>query len=63
MKRFLALLAVVTLAMALQAPQPIPPYPGDGNSQHDGQPNHCQSHTDRYQANCDCKAKSCEHTM
>jgi len=56
--RYLLSLLVVVAALALQS-TPIPPYPGDGNSQHDGQPMWCQnSETGGFKANCSCVDKA-----
>jgi hypothetical protein len=51
-------LLLVTLAFALQLP--IPPFEGDGNPQHDGQPKWCQSHDDSHVHNCDCRKMECD---
>ncbi len=57
-KKLLSLAAVAVAAIALQAPapKPIPPFEGDGNSQHDGQPAFCvnSDHTG-WKHNCTCK--------
>ncbi len=51
----LVLLASLTLG-AFQQPQPIPPYPGDDNPQHDNQPSWCQNaDSGGHAANCSCK--------
>jgi hypothetical protein len=52
---------MIVAVWALQSPRPIPPFEGDGNSQHDGQPKFCQnSDTGGYVANCRCKPSSME---
>jgi len=50
-------------ALAIQdAPRTIPPYPGDDNPMHDGQPAWCQNKDGNgYLANCGCK-RSCDET-
>lgn len=46
----------LTVVVAWQTPQPIPPFEGDGNPQHDGQPKFCQNVDSKTHArNCDCK--------
>lgn len=46
---------MLTSLLAFQSGE-IPPYPGDGNPQHDGQPMHCQNyHDSMFKANCDCQ--------
>lgn len=51
-----ALLLLVGALLAWQGPQPIPPFEGDGNSQHDGQPKWCSNvDTKTHSANCSCK--------
>jgi hypothetical protein len=51
----LAFTLLLVGAFALQEPVPIPPFEGDGNSQHDGQPQWCQSKDeDGFKANCSC---------
>lgn len=60
MKRLL-LLALAAGSLAFQEPQPIPDYPGDGNSQHDGQPAFCTNVTGKYKANCQCKSMNENH--
>lgn len=50
------LLFLVGALLAWQGPKPIPPFEGDGNSQHDGQPAFCVNHdTKEWVHNCDCK--------
>lgn len=57
--QILALLVTLLLALAFQAPQPIPPYGGDDNPQHDGQPQWCQNNdTGGHLHNCSCKPSS-----
>jgi hypothetical protein len=54
----LAFSLTVFAALALQQAQPIPPFGGDGDSQHDGQPAWCQnSDSGGYTHNCDCQPK------
>lgn len=55
-KTVLAVLLLLTSSVALQSPQEVPVFEGDGNSSHDGQPKWCQN-TDGggYKANCECK--------
>ncbi len=54
--KLLVLLALVTAALALQQ-TPIPPYPGDDNPSHDGQPMFCQNDdTKQHAHNCECLA-------
>lgn len=53
-----ALLFLVGGLLAWQGPKPIPPFEGDGNSQHDGQPRFCQNvDTKDFLKNCDCMPK------
>jgi hypothetical protein len=59
MKLLLSLL-LVTLAFAFQLPQPIPPFQGDGNPQHDGQPRWCQNKDDAHLHNCECMKTACD---
>ena len=57
MKRcILAVFLLVGAGVALQGPQPIPPYPGDDNPQHDGQPMFCVNvDTKEHVHNCACR--------
>jgi len=57
LRRFvLACGLTIFTALALQQAQPIPPYEGDGDSQHNGQPAWCQnSDTGGYTHNCECQ--------
>ncbi len=50
------------LAALLQQrqPLPIPPYAGDGNPQHDGQPEWCQRESNHYKANCEKCERTCD---
>jgi hypothetical protein len=63
----LAAILLAFIAFALQAPQPIPPYAGDGNPLHDGQPAWCQNNdTAEYAHNCECMSmtdETCEKGM
>lgn len=61
MKRILSavlLLALAVSATAWQKPK-APPFPGDGNPQHDGQPLVCINHSNgkyaKYAKNCSCR--------
>ena len=60
--KYALLLAVVFLAFAQQGQ--IPPYEGDGNPQHNGQPKFCQNvDSPQYVHNCECQDmadKSCD---
>ncbi|HXK07837.1 MAG TPA: hypothetical protein VMS37_35920 [Verrucomicrobiae bacterium] len=59
LRRFvLAFSLMIITAVALQQAQPIPPFEGDGNSAHDGQPAWCQNaDSGGYTHNCDCQPK------
>lgn len=63
--RILSALLVFALALAAQReqpPKPTPPFPGDGNPQHNGQPMHCQNHDHNgWLHNCDCRAEEADH--
>ncbi len=65
--RRISISAVMLLAAVLLAQQPIPPFEGDGNEQHDGQPKFCVNHDHSgYIHNCSCKGmanKDCENEM
>jgi len=53
--RGLFALLLICAAFALQGPAPIPPYEGDGNPSHDGQPQWCQNvDSPANKGNCDC---------
>ena len=55
------MLLVLALALTGFDKQPIPPFPGDGNPDHDGQPLFCQNYSDKtVDANCHCKAMNPE---
>lgn len=57
MKRQIIFLSLLTFALAAFQLQPIPPYEGDDNSQHNGQPKWCQNESDGLFAhNCDCQS-------
>lgn len=60
--KYFLLLAVVFLAFAQQGQ--IPPYEGDGDPRHDGQPKFCQNvDSPQYVHNCECidmADKSCD---
>ncbi len=52
----LAAIFILTVAAIGFQLAPIPPYEGDGNDQHDGQPKWCQNVDSKTHAhNCDCK--------
>ena len=52
-----ALVITMGLAVAFQSPRPVPPFEGDGNPDHDGQPVHCQNFdSTAYLHNCECMA-------
>ena len=52
------LLLIVAIALAQDAPKPIPRYPGDGNPQHDKHDMWCQARTEGgWLANCG----KCDH--
>lgn len=54
----LALLMLIGVAVGFQSPAPIPPFEGDGNPQHDGQPKWCSNvDTKTHAKNCDCQPK------
>ncbi len=60
----LSWMAVVTVALALQSPEPglIPPYPGDDDPTHNGQPMFCQREDSRrFKANCMKCENTCEN--
>lgn len=62
MKRLPAVL-VFALALSLVALQkePIPPYGGDDNPQHDGQPMFCVNHSNgKHAQNCSCRSMSAD---
>jgi hypothetical protein len=62
LRLFLALLALLACGFALQQHAPIPPFEGDGNSQHDGQPAFCiNTDTREHLHNCSCKGMLAEH--
>jgi hypothetical protein len=51
---------IVTVAVALgfqTGPKQIPPFEGDGNTQHDGQPKFCVNTGKEFLHNCDCQPK------
>jgi len=49
-------LLTAALAVALQEPQPVPPYPGDTNPAHNNQPQFCLNvQTKEFLANCQCQ--------
>jgi hypothetical protein len=53
---FVLLFVLLIGLVGWQAPQPIPPFEGDGNSMHDGQPKWCSNvDTKTHAKNCDCK--------
>lgn len=59
MARHLQIILNLTLACSLIGYQktPIPPYRGDDNPQHDGQPMYCRNYETSQEApNCACKA-------
>ena len=58
-RRFvLAFGLMIVTALALQQARPIPPFEGDGNSEHAAQPAWCQnSDSGGYAHNCDCQPK------
>ena len=58
--RFLiAAILLVSGSLALQnGPRRVPPFEGDGNAQHDGQPKFCLNvDTKEFLHNCDCQPK------
>lgn len=63
MKRLTVLFLILIASMALalqQPPRTIPPYAGDSNPQHDGQPAWCQNKDiNGFKANCGCK-RTCD---
>src|SRR5437016_4023385 len=64
MRKAIVFLFLVAAAVALQK-QPIPPFPGDGNPQHKGQPTWCANFdTKENTRNCECQAMNadaCKH--
>jgi len=55
-------LLLLAVATAFQEPQPIPPYEGDDNPQHDGQPAFCINRSTREHIhNCACKGMLADH--
>lgn len=47
---------LVGALLAFQGPKPIPPFEGDGNSMHDGQPKWCSNvDTKEHVHNCACQ--------
>lgn len=60
MKRLALALFAVCVLLSQDGGKPIPPYAGDDNPQHDGQPKWCQNKAaNGYRANCGCK-RSCD---
>lgn len=55
------LVAMLTCVAVVLQPIPIPPFMGDGNPQHDGQPMFCQRHDSKYKANCKKCERRCEN--
>jgi hypothetical protein len=58
-------LLLVAAAFSLQQPAPIPPFEGDGNPQHDGQPSYCQNFDTKFAHNCKCidmQDQACDRT-
>ncbi len=62
-KLLVAAAFAMLVSFAFQSqPKPIPPFGGDGNPQHDGQPEHCQNHDHNgWLHNCDCRAGEEKH--
>ena len=59
-----AVLLFTLIVFAFQAPQPTPlsQHEPDGNPQHDGQPEFCQSdHRNNHAPNCECRAMEKAH--
>lgn len=62
----LGIIAVTVAAVAVQQGE-IPPYAGDGNPMHDGQPAWCQNtDSESHKHNCECQSmadKTCDKSM
>ena len=55
-RAMLSIFVLVAVGIALQEPQPIPPFEGDGNPSHEGQPSFCINvDTKEYVHNCSCR--------
>lgn len=62
MRLTLGMMILVVVAFALQGPAPIPPFEGDDNPAHDGQPQFCiNTDTREHLHNCSCRGMQAQN--